>query len=369
MEQPKLVIASVLKPVTDTRMYEKIGRSISQTKKYEVNIIGFYRKNLPEEPNIKFHPIFNFTRLSFSRIFCGVNYFFKLLQLRPKWIICSTHELLIPSALYSVLTSAKLIYDVQENYLRNVLFTDAFPQTFRYPLALWIRLKEYLTRPIIYHYLLAEQCYQDELSFIENKYKIIENKALLTPKNKAAYQPSNLNIIQLIFTGTIAPSTGVFECIKLAKSLQNIEAKIRLKIVGYCAQESVLKQVKESIQNSDFIELIGGDKLVEHDVIINQIQSADFGLIYYPPNKANDSSIPTKLYEYLAHELPIIMDDKPHFTRLTNTYPASINVDFNKPDARQILEQIKNNKFYETTPKNEVLWTSEAFKIISIINS
>ncbi len=60
MEQPKLVIASVLKPVTDTRMYEKIGRSIGQTKKYEVNIIGFYRKNLPVELNIKFNPIFNF---------------------------------------------------------------------------------------------------------------------------------------------------------------------------------------------------------------------------------------------------------------------------------------------------------------------
>jgi hypothetical protein len=35
------VLTSILKPVDDTRMFEKFGVSLGQTNKYDVNIIGF----------------------------------------------------------------------------------------------------------------------------------------------------------------------------------------------------------------------------------------------------------------------------------------------------------------------------------------
>ncbi|MTI37988.1 hypothetical protein, partial [Fulvivirga lutimaris] len=362
MELPKLVIASVLKPVTDTRMFEKIGRSIGQTKKYEVNIIGFYRKNLPDESNIKFHPIFNFSRLSFKRIFCGVKYFFKLVYLKPKYIICSTHELLIPSVLYSTFSSAKIIYDIQENYFRNILYTDAFPYGIRYPIALWVRAKEYFTRPFVYKYLLAEKCYKDELLFTRNKNIIIENKAIIRQANQNQDAGRNLNIIQLIYTGTIASSTGIFECINLAKTLHNIDSSIKFKIVGYCPQKHTLFELQKAIKNCDYIELIGGSDLVDHETIIHHIKTANFGLIYYPPNQANDSSIPTKLYEYLAHQLPIILDNKKTYTRITQAYPASINIDYSNYNPTAIINSMRSQNFYQTAPKNEVLWSKEELK-------
>jgi glycosyltransferase involved in cell wall biosynthesis len=367
MELPKLVIASVLKPVTDTRMYEKIGCSIGQTKKYEVNIIGFYRKNLPDDLNIKFHPIFNFPRLNFSRVFCGIKYFFKLMELKPRCIICSTHELLIPSVIYASFGSVKIIYDVQENYFRNILYTDAFPYGIRYPIALWVRFKEYLTRPFVYKYLLAEKCYKDELLFTQNKNIIIENKAVIKESDYKQEVRRNLNIIQLIYTGTIASTTGIFECINLVKSLHNIDSSIKLKIVGYCPQKHTLIELQKSIENYDYIELIGGSDLVEHETIIHHIKTADFGLIYYPPNEANDSSIPTKLYEYLAHQLPIILDSKKIFTSITQPYPASINIDYSNYNPGKIINSMRSQNFYQTAPKSEVLWASEELKLLSIL--
>lgn len=366
MKLPKLVIASVLKPVTDTRMYEKIGRSIGQTKKYEVNIIGFYRKNLPDDLNIKFHPIFNFSRLSFIRFFCGFKYFFKLVKLRPEYIICSTHELLIPSVIYASFGSAKIIYDIQENYFRNILYTDAFPYGIRYPIALWVRFKEYLTRPFVYQYLLAEKCYKDELLFTRNKNIIIENKAAINEPTHKLKVSRNLNIIQLIYTGTIATTTGIFECVNLVKSLHNIDSSIRFRIIGYCPQQRTLIELQKSIKNHDYIELIGGANMVDHDTIISHIKDADFGLIYYPPNMANDSSIPTKLYEYLAHQLPIILDNKKLYTSITQKYPASINIEYNNYDPVKILNAMSSQSFYQTAPKSEVLWASEELKLLSI---
>lgn len=367
MEQPKLVISSVLKPVTDTRMYEKIGRSIGQTKKYEVNIIGFYRKNLPNETNIKFHPIFNFNRLSLGRIFCGFRYFSKLVSLKPKYIICCTHELLIPSVIYASLSSSKIIYDLQENYFRNILFTDAFPWIARFPIAVWVRLKEYITRPFITNYLLAEKCYRKELLFTKNKSYVIENKTVKPDKNKKHRKTYNPEIIQLLFSGTIAKTTGIFECIELAKSLFKTDPSIRLNIVGYCSKKSILLEVNNAIKNYDFIQLIGGDKIVDHNTIVDHILASHFGLIYYPASRANDSSIPTKLYEYLGYQLPIILEQKNSFTQLADVYTASININYNSYDPIQILEEMRNGNFYKIEPRNEVFWESEELKLLSII--
>ena len=49
MSQKTALIASILKPVDDTRLYEKLGKTIGQTTKYRVNIIGFVTKKLPQD--------------------------------------------------------------------------------------------------------------------------------------------------------------------------------------------------------------------------------------------------------------------------------------------------------------------------------
>jgi hypothetical protein len=47
MKKTKVVIASILKPIDDSRMYEKFGLSLEQANEYEINIIGFASKNIP----------------------------------------------------------------------------------------------------------------------------------------------------------------------------------------------------------------------------------------------------------------------------------------------------------------------------------
>ncbi|HNP16790.1 MAG TPA: hypothetical protein PKL31_00040 [Fulvivirga sp.] len=369
MELQKLVIASVLKPVTDTRMYEKFGRSISQAKKYEVNIIGFYSKKIPNADNIYFHPIFKFKRIGIKRILAPLQYLVKLLAIRPVVIIITTHELLIPSLIFKVFFRAKLIYDVRENYFLNIRHTNAFPNILRDIIAYWVRFKETLTSSYVQHFTLAEKCYENELTFIGNKYNIIENKALsLLSKSERATDKNN-EVTKLVFTGTLAESTGVFHCIKLAQNLHQMDDSITLNIIGYCSSKAELVRIKNAINNKPYITLQGGDNLVEHSAILDAINNADFGLIYYPPNVANDNAIPTKLYEYLSAELPILMEDKPSFISITAKYPAAIVIDFNDYNSEQILAQMRSANFYATKPGSEVLWRSEEVKLLMIINS
>lgn len=369
MQQTKLVIASVLKPVNDTRMYEKFALTISQAKKYEINIIGFYTKNLVKHDNINFYPIFNFNRLSFKRLFSSISYLRKLISINPKVVIIMTHELLLPSVLYKILYGGKLFYDIRENYFLNIKHTYAFPILVRQVIALWVRLKELMCTPFINHFFLAEKVYIKELHFTKNKRSIIQNKASRYISKVTLGKDFKNEELRLIFSGTLADSTGVFQAIRLHQNLLDFFPKCQLKIIGFCPDHNTYFRLQKEVNSSVQTQLIGGDKLVDHEIIINEISTSDFGIIYYPKNRANNHSIPTKLYEYVAAQLPIITEPKSQFIELLDHYPAAIYHDFNGQNIDVVANQISSKEFYKIKPKSEVLWEGEALQLLKVLNS
>ena len=123
MTKKVIAIVSVLKPVDDTRNYEKVAVTISNTNKYDINIIGFLSKKNPTSPNTNFFPVFSFPRLSLERFLAPLKVYNILLKLKPELIIVTCAELLIVTCaellvdifLYKILFGCKIIYDVQEN--------------------------------------------------------------------------------------------------------------------------------------------------------------------------------------------------------------------------------------------------------------
>ena len=52
MKKQRIVLASVLKPVDDVRMFEKIGKSLSAITGHDVFIIGYPSKAPGADPKI-----------------------------------------------------------------------------------------------------------------------------------------------------------------------------------------------------------------------------------------------------------------------------------------------------------------------------
>ena len=367
MYKKKIVIASILKPVDDTRMFEKMGLSLAKTNEYAVNIIGFSVKNIPKVEQITFHPIFNFARLSIARFFAPAKVYFLIKKIKPEILIINTHELLFIGMLYKVFNRTQLIYDVMENYYRNILFTDTFPKLIKPFLAHWIRFKEYLSHLFVDHYFLAEQYYEQEFSFTKRKSTVLENK-YQPVANQSSNSHRNPSKIKLLFSGTLAESTGVFHAIELAKSLHAIDQSITLDIIGYSSISSTLERIHSSIKLHDFIQLHGGNKLVSHLDVITKIHESNFGIICYPYNKSTINSTPTKLYEYLANQLPIIIQNHPKWQSICEDNSAGIVIDFEDYSAKKILDLIKSQEYYPTTQNMQFLWKSEEAKFLKILN-
>ena len=367
MKKTKVVIASILKPIDDTRMLEKFGRSLVETSKYDINIIGIESKNNPMAQGIDFHPLKSFQRLSLARLLAPWKVLSIYLKVKPQLLIINTHELLIVSFLYRIIFGAKIYYDVRENYAKNIRSTQVFPYLLRWPIATWVRAKEWLSRPFVAHYILAEKVYAKQLPFIGQRFTIVENKYAPRPGEKTAYRNPDPKQINLVFTGTLSQENGLFEAIEWTNKLHALDSRIHLRIVGYCAIRSELEAIKEAILQLDFIELNGGDHLVPHQEIIEAIEKADFGFVLKRNNKGtNDEKLLTRIFEYTANQLPILLIDNPHWIAYCQQFNAALIIS-PSTTAEEVLEAVKEGQFYDKGDPNESLWSTEEGKLLSIL--
>ena len=352
------MIASVLKPVNDTRTSEKIAQSLADTHQYEVHVLGVEGKTTATH-NLHVHAHAAFNRLSLTRILLPWQIFQKIRVLRPALLVIATHELIVAALLLKVLLRCKIIYDVQENYYRNILHTPAFPLFVRPLLAFYVRIKEILSAPFIDHFFLAEKGYEKELGFVKNNFTVLENKL----KRPPYFQARKKNSSTLLFSGTLAETTGVFKAIEVAEQLHHLDKQVTLTVAGFCPQHSTLAKIRNKISARPYIRLIGGDTLVAHEEILSLIKEADAGIISYPQNPSTINSIPTKLYEYLGYRLPILLAYHPVWTKICLPYAAAVVFDPANIDAAGILETLKKGHFYTKEP-NDVFWDSEQPRLI-----
>lgn len=362
IKKRRIVIASVLKPVDDTRMFEKMGISLAPF--YKVDIIGYPSTKPPDTGAIDFHPLPPFHRLSLGRILAPFRILFRTLILKPDLFIITTHELLFAAFTMKFLRGSKIIYDVRENYRRNILHTNTFPLILRPLLASWVAMKEWFGRLYVDHYFLAEDGYREELFFPTGKFTVLENK-FRRPQNFAERKDRRDGTIRLLFSGTLNEGTGIFTAIDLSEKLHALSDKITLTIIGYCAQGEVLAKIRKAISNKSYVTLVGGDTLVPHEEILNAIQESDFGIVSYPPNPSTINSVPTKLYEYMACRLPIIMIQHPAWVRLAAQHHAAIIFHPDNLDPPKIMTAIQHDRFYPTDAQDVYWETGEIVRIVA----
>lgn len=358
MTNHRILIGSVLKPANDSRMYEKIGKSLSLLVNTEIHIAGL-KSTQPDESNIHFYPIFSATRISFSRLIAPWKFLIRAYKVKPDTIIVSTHELLLVTYLYKILFGCTFIYDVQENYFHNILYTDAFPSLIKPIIARWVRFKERACKKQIDGYLLAEKIYHQELSDrIKEPVLVLENKYVGTASDTTKIVTiKDESKIKLLYSGTIATSYGVFEAIDLVIRLYLKDSRFELTIIGFAPSCRELTKVKNRIAPFPFIKLIGGEKPIDHTEILSAIQTHHIGLLPYRFNESTHLRVPTKLFEYFLNHLPVICSFNPTWEEYIENYQAGIVLQFNQlPPAADILQQIFNTTFYTKGDPQNLIW-------------
>jgi glycogen synthase len=370
MIKKRILLASVLKPINDTRMYGKLGLSLAKLPEVQIHIAGYQAPVPPAPGNMQFHPLFNFKRLSWRRFFAPLAFLKLLFKLSPDVIILGTHELLLICLFYKIFRPCRLIYDVRENYYLNLTSQKIYaPLTSRF-LAFIIRLTEKLAAPFISPFFLAEKSYAAELPFIKSNCLILENKyqppypAIAQPPTKAGVKIPE-QAVQLLYSGTISELYGVFKAVDFCNVLNQVLPIYYLTIIGYCPQPEILMQLKKLISGNDRVNLIGGDKLVPHHQILQAISDSHVGLLPYQPHPSTAGCIPTKLYEYMAQALPIVVTPNPLWQELVTQFNAGLAIDFDNFPAQEVHQHLHRNIFYDSRDLTPIYWLSEEKKLLN----
>ncbi len=342
-------------------MFEKMAVTLAESGKFDVSVIGYPTVRNPSFKEIEFISFPAFNRISIQRIMTRWKIFREVWKIRPLLLIITTHELLPQALILKILLNTVIVYDVQENYYRNILHSGSFPLVIRWPLAVLVRLKEKLLAPSIDHFFLAERGYEKEFKFHRGGWSVVENKAHPSsqlPFSSGRLQRTRSEKLNLLFSGTLAESTGVFWAIDMAKGLHHLDSNVTLTIIGKAALRHERERIQREINDVDFITFVGGEEPVPHSEIIQAIEKADFGIIAYPPSHHTRNSHPTKLFEYLNHQLPIILDRQWTWIERYLEYQPFAFFNFTNPDYSALLNDLKSKTFYPRTPEN-VTWESE----------
>lgn len=370
----KICLISLLKPVDDVRMYQKLGISIAQRfPKTEIHLLGFYSANQKSaKENIYFHHLFNFSRLSFKRFFASFKILKWLLKNKPKITIICTYEFLPILILYKLFYKTKLVYDVQENYFRNIRYTKVFPKILRFSLAYGVRLIERIGHFFVNDYFLAEECYKNEIAFMQKKGIVLANKVKKEKISSIEPNTTNPKLLKLALVGTISKDYGVFEVLKWVEKLEEKVGNLQLKIAGFCPNPKDFELLNKELSNKKFIEQNYTQKPIPNISILETMQNSDILLLPYQVNKSVERRIPTKMYEALALGLPMLIQKNQHWKNfLEQNFPDAYfqMLDFNNLEISDTIinflqklsiYQISQNIFWEE--EENKIWEARSFK-------
>lgn len=364
MSKKKIVIASILKPLLDSRHYERFALSLAKTNKYEVNIIANGEKK-PDTDHIRFYSNGPYGHQLIRRLQLQWSTCLHTIRLKPDLFIVCTVELLPFAFLYSFLTGCKVIYDVQENYTLNFKHLKEYGWTHRLVLAPLITGLEKLSGHFVDHYFLAEQCYEDQLNFINSRFTVLENKtALEAPISRGKLRKEKK--LKFLFSGTISTYSGIYKIIELIRFMQSLKQDFEFTIIGQVIDTRIWKELQKI--DVDCIHLKIDKSPVPHDQIIQEILSVDIGVIAYESQPVNAKKVPTKLFEYSAYGLPFLVEANSYWLEVGSKLGRALPFDFDniKPDSLLQMHELLSSNINARNPEL-ALWNTEELKLLTSI--
>lgn len=208
---------------------------------------------------------------------------------------------LLPVGLMLKLTGKKVIYDVHEDYSKQLLYKYWLESTFLKALiARSFRVFELFSVLFFNRVITATDDIHDR--FPARKTVTIRNVPILKTVDEAALPEEKKLKPVIIYAGALAKIRGVHEIIK---AMEYVTHDVELWLMG-AWESDAFRQQCEDLDSWSKVRFLGLKK--PHEVY-GYMKIADIGLALLYPIKNYLTSLPVKAFEYLASKTPMIMSD------------------------------------------------------------
>ncbi|MEM7659247.1 MAG: glycosyltransferase [Bacteroidota bacterium] len=308
---PHICHLTVLNPLKHSRVYHRLARSQKELG-YRVSILAQGESAVSE--GVELVGITPFSRLSLRRFLFPLTILPTAKNQRAALYFLHSPELLFTGLLLKWWTGAKIWYDVHEDYRVNLQGATHYPSWLKRPLAWLVRKWERFARRWLDGVSYAEDCYDNILEIPTEKKVILRNK-FSHPVQAEASPRLTPPRPYLLYTGTIAPDWGLWEALAVWKQINAIRP-VHMVIAGHTHHAELIEELNKRVQQTglaDRFQLIGGIEYVPYEQILALIQQCWVGVGLYRPLPHIRGKIPTKFYEFMAHDRPLLFSDHPEW--------------------------------------------------------
>lgn len=352
-----VLIASTLKPVLDVRAFDKLALSLGETNKYSLFIIGFSAKRPKSKPGFRFFSSMSHFDSRLDRLLAQGRFLLRLIQARPKILICCTYEFLPIASFLKPILGFRLVYDVQENYRANLNLNPDLSEKKKRRLDDLIEKSEAIKG--IDLFLLAEKCYTKEMPR-KKPYLILENKYQGEIRKQKAIRFSGKKAFRFCITGTITPAFGVWDGVQWFSEIVKTYPESILEIVGHCPLDSFQKNLENAAREIPQISLGINQNPLSHQKLVECLTCSDFALLPYQLQPAIIEKMPTKLFECAALGIPVLISPNPKWERFLADFQGGHSIDFSDLNsANSQFEKAIAQVFFYSTPPESILWKTE----------
>jgi glycosyltransferase involved in cell wall biosynthesis len=280
-------------------------------------------------------------------------------------------ELLVIIPILKLLSGSKIIYDCHEDYIGFMLQKQHIPAFFRKGFSKLMEFLEYYTTHFLDAVITADPG-------VEKKFKDVRAKTL-TLYNFPRLDYFSLPAVtekeyDLVYHGSI-PRYHMEVCFAIDKALLEKKREVNWFFIGTYGDKIWAEQVIVARSAEHRFTLY---ERIPHNKIANEVKKARIGIIPLPDLPKFQHNIPTKLFEFMALEMPVVMSDLPPSQPFLGDGKCGIMVPPHDYDAYaeaiiKLLDEpdlrIRMGKAGRLKVEAEYNWNKEAEKLVNLYSS
>jgi glycosyltransferase involved in cell wall biosynthesis len=342
----KICILTTVHPAFDSRVFQKEAKTLANAG-YAVTLIAQHNKNEIVD-GVKIIAL-STPRNRFQRMF-GITIRVLYLGFRESASIYHFHDPeLIPAGIIFKIFGKKVIYDVHEDYRKQIPSKPYLPLATRKTIAFLIAMLERITTPFFDAVVAATNQIALNFSFHKQIIAICNFPILSNYSSCPRVIFQGRSQFRLIYSGILNEIRGIK---KIVEALQCASKDIEIELI-ICGLFSSQK-FEQEIKRLPGFQTVRYEGMVDFNIVPQLMASADAGIVCFLPEPNHIDAMPNKLFEYMAAGLPVIASNFPLWREIVENNKCGICVDPSEPRdiARAIVSLAKDSAICETMGEN-----------------
>lgn len=290
---------------------------------------------------------------------------------------------LAPTAiLVGRLLKLPVMLDMAENYpamaqsIFNTGVAKPVDRLVRNPAAVRTIEKWVLKR--IDHVLVVVEESADRLAALDLDLEKITVVSNTPPLSRIAVEPprtNNTGPLHMVYLGILEAPRGLSTVLEALRIVRTNGLDIRLRIIGDGRERTAFERLAESLSlRKPEVEFFGH---LPNQIALDVVAKSDIGLVPHIADESWNTTVPNKLFDYMAAGIPVLCSSAKPAARVTSETEAGLVYEYDNPSAMaeaiQLIADPKQRALFAENGKAAIRtrynWEQDSERLLSAITN